>query len=87
MPELTTAGLSRLLRESVGDDETVNLEGDLLDASFTDLGYDSLTVLQTTGRIARDHAVRLDEGRVAEAETPRAHLAPVNGAPAVRSRT
>ncbi|MEE1929407.1 acyl carrier protein [Streptomyces sp. TRM 70351] len=70
--------LTALLRECAGADEMVDLEGDVLDVPFADLGYDSLAVLQTTGRIERDYAVSLDEEAVAEAETPRAYLEIVN---------
>ncbi|GAA4688779.1 acyl carrier protein [Streptomyces chumphonensis] len=78
MPEMSIHDLTTLLRECAGEDESVNLEGDVLDTPFADLGYDSLAVLQTTGRIERDFELTLDEDAVAEAETPREYLAVVN---------
>ncbi|MEU9731517.1 acyl carrier protein [Streptomyces sp. NPDC048002] len=78
--ELTLDDLTGLLRECAGEDETVNLDGDVLDKPFVELGYDSLAVLQTTGRIEREHGLSIDEDAVADAETPRAYLAVVNAA-------
>ncbi|MCF6525789.1 acyl carrier protein [Streptomyces sp. JJ36] len=79
MTELTT-----LLRECAGEEEGVNLDGDVLDTPFIALGYDSLAVLQTTGRIERDYEVTVDEDAVAEAETPRQYLELVNEALAAK---
>ncbi|WP_069814230.1 acyl carrier protein [Streptomyces sp. TP-A0874] len=80
MPRMDLSELTALLRECAGVDETVDLDGDVLDTSFTDLGYDSLAVLQTTGRIERDHDLTLDEDAVVEADTPRKYLDLVNTA-------
>lgn len=63
-----------------GEDESVDLDGDVLDVSFTDLGYDSLAVLQTTGHIEGAYGLVLDEDAVSEADTPRKFLDLVNRA-------
>lgn len=78
--EFTLAELINMLRECAGEDETVDLKGDVLDVTFTDLGYDSLAVLQVTGCIERDFDLTLDEESVSEAETPRQFLTLVNDA-------
>ncbi len=75
---MTLDELTALLRECAGEDEGVDLDGDVLDTPFSDLGYDSLAVLQTTGRIERDYAIRLSDDTVAEAETPRLLLDFIN---------
>ncbi|MEI5099119.1 acyl carrier protein [Streptomyces sp. PmtG] len=81
LKELTT-----LLRECAGVAEGVDLDGDVIDEPFDELGYDSLAVLQVTGVIERDHEIELSDDTVAEAATPRLLLAFINdalkGAPA-----
>jgi|UniRef100_A0AAU3IA59 act minimal PKS acyl carrier protein len=77
---LELTDLITLLRECAGEEEGVDLDGDVLDVPFAELGYDSLAVLQTTGRIERDFDVLLDEEAVDEAETPRAYLELINRA-------
>ncbi|MES4905967.1 MULTISPECIES: acyl carrier protein [unclassified Streptomyces] len=78
MTRMTLAELTTLLRECAGEDETVDLDGDVLDTPFTDLNYDSLAVLQTVGRIEREYGVLLADDTVAEAATPRLLLQFVN---------
>ncbi len=78
--ELTLDDLTTLLRECAGEDETVNLDGDVLDKTFTELNYDSLAVLQTTGKIEREYGLTIDEDAVNDAQTPRQYLAVVNAA-------
>lgn len=80
MPEMQLQDLTALLRECAGEAEAVDLSGDVLDVPFAELGYDSLAILQTTGRIEIDHALVLDEEAVSEAETPRQYLDLVNEA-------
>ncbi|MEU9235820.1 acyl carrier protein [Streptomyces subrutilus] len=79
MRHLELTDLTRLLRECAGEDEGVDLDGaDVLDTLFLDLGYDSLALLQTTGRIEREYEITLDEEAIDEAETPRKYLELVN---------
>ncbi|WP_228993450.1 acyl carrier protein [Streptomyces sp. DH8] len=85
MTAFTITQLTGLLREAAGEDDTVDLDGDVLDTAFADLGYDSLALLQTTGCIERDHGVTIDEDAIAEAETPRQYLALVNEALSVKN--
>ncbi|ALO07950.1 Acyl carrier protein [Streptomyces venezuelae] len=73
----------QILRECAGEEEGVDLGGDILDTPFVELGYDSLALLQATGRIERDFGVALPDDVVAEAETPALLLGLVNGAEAV----
>ncbi|CAL9521830.1 acyl carrier protein [Streptomyces pilosus] len=76
--ELTVEDLTRIMRESAGEDESIDLDGDILDSAFTDLGYDSLALLETTGRIARDYGVELSDDILDGIETPREFLTAVN---------
>lgn len=78
MNRLTLTDLTQLLRECAGEDESVDLDGDILDVSFEDLGYDSLALFNTVSRIERDYGVELGDGVVVEAKSPRDLLARVD---------
>ncbi|MFE0350372.1 acyl carrier protein [Streptomyces griseoluteus] len=78
MAEMSLNELTKLLRECAGEEEGVNLDGDVMDVPFVELGYDSLAVLQTTGRIEQDYGVRISDDAAAEAHTPRMLLAFIN---------
>ncbi|KPI11993.1 acyl carrier protein familyprotein [Actinobacteria bacterium OK074] len=78
MAEMTLHELITLLRDCAGEAEGTDLDGDVLDVPFTDLGYDSLAVLQTTGRIEQDYDIRMSDDAAAEAHTPRLLLAFIN---------
>lgn len=74
----TLDDLKRILLESAGADENVDLDGDILDTDFEELSYESLAILETCGRIERDYGISLDDSVVTEAKTPRALLEIVN---------
>lgn len=79
-PPFSRSDLARLLRESAGEERPGLLEGDVLDVSFSDLGYDSVAVLQLIGLIERERDVQLADETVTDAPTPRALLEVVNAA-------
>ena len=79
MSRFTLTDLTRLLRECAGEDETVDLDADILDLTFEDLGYDSLALFNTVSRIERDYGVELGDEVVAEVRSPRELLARVDG--------
>lgn len=74
----TLDDLKRVLLECAGVDESADLDGDILDTEFEQLGYDSLALLETAGRIERDHGISLGEAALSDARTPRALVATVN---------
>jgi minimal PKS acyl carrier protein len=76
---VTIDDLKRVLREGAGVDEDVDLDGDILDAAFDDLGYDSVALLETASRIMREYGVRIDDDAATGATTPRQLLAVING--------
>ncbi|WP_326599893.1 acyl carrier protein [Streptomyces sp. NBC_01803] len=76
--ELTIEDLRRILREAAGEVESVDLDGDILDLTFEELGYDSLALLETGSRIEREYGIALEETSVADVETPGALLTVVN---------
>ncbi|MEU2791245.1 acyl carrier protein [Streptomyces sp. NPDC007100] len=80
MTLLTVSDLFTLLRECAGEEESVDLGGDVEDVAFDNLGYDSLALLNTLGRIERDYGVRLGDDAVEKATTPRALIEMTNAA-------
>jgi act minimal PKS acyl carrier protein len=83
MPLTTTftlADLTRMLRESAGEEEGVDLDSDVEDTPFTELGYDSLALLEIIGKIQREYGVTITDDAAAYAETPGALLELVNNA-------
>ncbi|MEC4017637.1 acyl carrier protein [Streptomyces sp. H27-D2] len=75
---VTLADLTRMLRESAGEEEGVDLDGDVLDTPFIELGYDSLALLQVIGQIQREYSLSIPDDAVVDAETPGALLALIN---------
>jgi len=65
--------LMTVLHKCAGPPENVP-EGDLLDVEFSDLGYDSLALLEAASAIEREHGVRLTDEEVGSAPTPRTLL-------------
>lgn len=63
--------LRRILTEGLGVDDAVDLNDDILDTEFEALGYDSLAILETAGRVEREYSVSLDESALLDALTPR----------------
>ena len=76
--QFTLDDLRRVLREGAGTAEGVDLDGDIAGTEFEELGYESLALLETSGRIEREYGVSLDEDVVTAARTPQAFVDAVN---------
>jgi act minimal PKS acyl carrier protein len=76
---VTLEDLKRILREGAGADENVDLDGEVLDTEFADLGYDSLALLEAAARITREYDITLDDDATISARTLRDLLKVVNG--------
>ncbi|GGQ46541.1 acyl carrier protein [Streptomyces mutabilis] len=76
--EFTLQDLKRILLDGAGADESVDLDGDILDTDFEQLGYESLALLETGGRIEREYGVELHDEIFTDNPTPRALVAAVN---------
>lgn len=63
--------LRRILRESAGVDPGVDLDADIADTDFLDLGYDSVAVLEVLARVSREYGRPVDDEALAGASTPR----------------
>ena len=74
--EFMLTDLKRILLAGAGAD--ADLDGEILDMTFEELGYESLAVLETVGRIEREYVIVLDDGIVQQAPTPRALIDAVN---------
>ncbi|WP_395297526.1 acyl carrier protein [Kitasatospora hibisci] len=79
---ITEADLKRIMREGAGQAEGIDLDGDIADVLFSDLGYDSLAVLETVSRIEREYGIRIPEDALSAVRTPGEFLAVVNRATA-----
>ncbi|NUR00090.1 MAG: acyl carrier protein [Streptomyces sp.] len=80
MAQIHMDDLRRILVACAGEDDGIDLSGDILDTSFGDLGYDSLALMETAARIERDYGVALADDVIADAQTPRDLLDLVNRA-------
>ncbi|WP_327071967.1 acyl carrier protein [Kitasatospora sp. NBC_01302] len=78
--DFTLNELFEIMRASAGEDESVSLDGTVLDREFSELGYDSVTLLEITSRVERELDVVLDDSVVFEATTPRVLLAAIDSA-------
>lgn len=78
MANLTVADIRRIMRSKAGVDESVDLDGDILDTTFANLGYDSLAVMELAAHIDQTTGVAIPDGRLWELQTPRAMIDYVN---------
>ncbi|MFE3147232.1 MULTISPECIES: acyl carrier protein [unclassified Streptomyces] len=74
----TLADLKQILLEAAGAEEGIDFDGDVLDTEFEALGYESLALLETGGRIERAYGIDLDDDVLTDAVTPRALIGIVN---------
>ncbi len=77
MSTLTIDRLKDLLRISAGEDDSAQLGGDITATSFSDLGYDSLALLETAALINREYGIDVTDD-IDDLETPGALVAFVN---------
>ncbi|GAB2862441.1 acyl carrier protein [Actinocorallia aurea] len=77
MAQLTIDRLKDLLRISAGEDEAITLDGDISAREFSELGYDSLALLETAALIKREYGVDVTDD-IADLPTPEDLLGMVN---------
>ncbi len=78
MSEFTLEELVVVLRECAGEDESVDLDGDIIDTTLGELGYDSLALLNTLCRVERERGIELPDGLIRGSMTPRELINEVN---------
>jgi minimal PKS acyl carrier protein len=76
--KFTVTDLTRIMRAAAGEDEALDLDDNILELSFAELGYDSLAVMETSSRVEREFGVVLPEEEMADIETPKEFVAFVN---------
>ncbi|MCX4591795.1 acyl carrier protein [Streptomyces sp. NBC_01549] len=87
MQQFTFEDLKRILLAGAGAEEGVDLDGEILDTSFEDLGYESLALLETGSRIERQYGITLDDDALTDSPTPRSLIEAVNARLAVSTST
>jgi minimal PKS acyl carrier protein len=70
--------LKRALTEGSGVPEGVDLDRDLESMTFSDLGYDSLAILETGLRLGRENNVEIEDDVFADLETPQQLIEQIN---------
>ncbi|MFE2108313.1 acyl carrier protein [Kitasatospora sp. NPDC059463] len=73
---MTLAQLVDIIRDCAGDSDEFDLNGDIAEIAFDELGYDSLALLEISSRLQQVHGVELPEEGV---RTPGDVLRLVNG--------
>lgn len=65
--------------QSCAGQPAAGFEDRTLNTPFSDLGYDSLALLECAGRLESEHGVQLSDDALSELRTPHDLLALVNG--------
>jgi minimal PKS acyl carrier protein len=68
----------RIMRECAGEDGTVTLDGDIADTPFTELGYDSLAVLELAARIQQQMGIPMPDEALDHLQSPGSTVEYVN---------
>lgn len=75
---MTVDDLRRILASCAGEDEDFSLSEDIRHASFGDLGYDSLALMEIAARIDQEYSVSLSDDEINERTTAQEILDRVN---------
>lgn len=78
MSQLTLDELKVFLLRSVGDDESIDLSGDIGTTALNDLGFDSLAVIDTTSRLEQHFKIKFSDDDASGLATPQDFLDVVN---------
>jgi act minimal PKS acyl carrier protein len=78
MTEFTIVDLKRIMRDCAGVDESIDLDGDIGDAEFAGLGYDSLALLEIQARVQQEFGVAMPDEALEHMTTPNGAVAYVN---------
>ena len=80
MSDFSLTTLKEILRDCAGEGDGMSPDGDVRDIPFAELGYDSIALLETAGKIQQLYGVQLADDAVTEARTPDDFLTLVNNA-------
>ncbi|WP_283133422.1 acyl carrier protein [Rhizohabitans arisaemae] len=70
MTTFTLGDVRRIMRQCAGESEVADLDGEIHDILFEDLGYDSLAVLEMAARVQQEYGVPMPDEAVDEMKTP-----------------
>ncbi|WP_141576734.1 acyl carrier protein [Actinomadura sp. WMMA1423] len=79
---ISLTDLVSVLRDCAGETDGVDLGGDIADRAFTDLGYDSVALMEVSARLAERFGLELDEDAAFDLGTPAEMLRRLNRAAA-----
>jgi len=72
MPQFTLDELKKAMLTAIGDDDSVDLKHDILDVPMTDLGFDSLALMNVADILESKYGIEIPEDGIEETmETPR----------------
>ena len=74
----SSSNLRRILLDCAGEEPAETSVTEALDATFDELGYDSIVVMETLARIAREYRVTIEDDAVTGNTTPRLLIDLVN---------
>lgn len=83
----TIDDLRELIRSAVGIDDGVDLDGEIEDVPFADLGYDSLALIEMASHLKRTSGITIPDDAAAGLSSPRAAVDIINAHLADRDRT
>lgn len=78
MRKFTLDDLTRILRDGVGVDQGIDLDGDILHTPFPEIGYDSLALLEVSVLVEQEFGVSIPDGDIGDLTTPRETIDYVN---------
>jgi len=74
----TLDDLREVMRACAGVDESVDLDGDIGDVTFEDLGYDSLAVLEMAAKVQNQLGIVISDDAAEQLLTPHSVIDYVN---------
>ena len=79
MPQFTFDELKRAMLAAVGEDDSIDLERDILDVPMADLGFDSLALMDVADILEREYGIEIPEDEIEETmATPRTMGHPIH---------
>ncbi|MFJ2651557.1 acyl carrier protein [Streptomyces sp. NPDC087420] len=78
MATFTQADLVGYIRQAAGEDGEIDLDGDIAEIKFADMGYDSIAMVEVTLLAERELGINLPEDRTGKDATPKEFVELVN---------
>lgn len=78
MAKFTQADLVGYIRQAAGEDDGFDLDGDIAETTFADMGYDSVAMVEVTLAVERELGITLPEDGTSKDSTPKEFVEQVN---------